>query len=160
MATPGTQGTPAAAPTAHRAPVQWAAIGVGLAFLLVGVLGFIPGITTNYDMLSFAGHHADARLLGVFEVSVLHNIVHLAFGVVGLALAATFNGARGFLLGSGVVYLMLWLYGLVVDHDSAANFIPLNTADNWLHLGLAVGMLVVGLLVGRTRNAPNDTRHV
>ncbi|MGV0643663.1 DUF4383 domain-containing protein [Mycolicibacterium sp. XJ2546] len=160
MATPGTQGSPAASPTSGRAPVQWASLAVGAVFLLVGVLGFIPGITTNYDTMTFAGHHSGALLLGVFNVSVLHNIVHLLFGVLGLALSRTFNGARGFLIVSGIVYALLWLYGLIIDHDSAANFVPLNTADDWLHFGLAVGMLALGLILGRTRNAPDDRRHV
>ena len=56
-------------------------------FLAVGVLGFVPGITTHYDQLTFAGHHSDAALLAIFNVSVLHNLVHLAFGVAGIALA-------------------------------------------------------------------------
>ena len=68
-------------------PVQKAALAVGAVFLPVGVLGFVPGITTNYDQLTFAGHHSDAALLGIFNVSVLHNLVHLAFGVAGIALA-------------------------------------------------------------------------
>ena len=135
--------------TARWAPVQIAALVVGAAFLLTGILGFIPGITTNYDMLSFAGHHSGAKLLGVFDVSVLHNGVHLAFGVAGLALARTFGGARAFLLGSGAIYLVLTLFGLVIDHDSPANFVPVNAADNWLHLVLAVGMLVLGAVLGR-----------
>ena len=50
---------------------------------------------------------------------------------------------------------MLWLYGLAIDHDSAANFVPVNTAENWLHLGLGIAMLALGLLLGRTGNAPN-----
>jgi hypothetical protein len=134
---------------ARWAPVQIAAVVVGAAFLLTGILGFIPGITTNYDMLSFAGHHSGAKLLGVFDVSVLHNAVHLAFGVAGLALARTFGGARAFLLGSGAIYLVLTLFGLVIDHDSPANFVPVNAADNWLHLVLAIGMLVLGAVLGR-----------
>jgi hypothetical protein len=59
----------------------------GLAFLLVGVLGFVPGITGHYDRLALAGHESGAALLGVFEVSILHNGVHLLFGIAGLALA-------------------------------------------------------------------------
>jgi hypothetical protein len=51
------------------------------------VLGFVPGVTTNYDELTFANHHRTAKLLGNFQVSVLHNIVHLLFGIVGLLLA-------------------------------------------------------------------------
>src|SRR3954453_19841815 len=86
-------------------PLQKAATAVSIVFLAVGVLGFIPGITTNYSTMTFAGHQSDAMLLGIFEVSVLHNIVHLLFGVVGLALARTASGARNYLIGGGVVYL-------------------------------------------------------
>lgn len=140
--------------------MQYASIVVGAVFLLVGILGFIPGITTNYDALTFAGHHSEAKLLGLFNVSGLHNVVHLLFGVLGLALARTFTGARNFLVGGGIVYALLFVYGLVIDHHSAANFIPVNTADNWLHLGLAVGMIGLGLALGRTGDAPSDIRHV
>ena len=132
-----------------RTPVQLAATAVGAVFLLIGFLGFIPGVTTNYNDLQIVGHESGALLLGVFAVSVLHNIVHLLFGVAGLAMARTAAGARSFLIGGGVIYLVLWLYGLIVAEDSAANFVPINTADNWLHLALAVGMIGLGLALGR-----------
>ena len=135
-----------------RTPVQKAALAVGAVFLLVGALGFVPGITSQYDQLTFAGHHSEAALLGVFNVSVLHNIVHLVFGVAGIALARTFNSARSYLIGGGMIYLVLFLYGLVIDHDSSMNFVPVNNADNWLHLGLAVGMLALGIALGRNHN--------
>lgn len=134
-------------PVAVRRPVQLAALVVGVVFLLVGVLGFIPGITTNFDSLTFAGHQSEALLLGLFQVSVLHNIVHLLFGVAGLALAKSAQGAFTFLIGGGAVYLVLWVYGLLIDHESGANFVPLNNADNWLHLGLGVGMIAAGLML-------------
>lgn len=118
-------------------------------FLLVGVLGFVPGITSHYGDLSFAGHHSTAKLLGVFQVSVLHNIVHLLFGVVGVALAREARTSVSYLVGGGVVYLVLWLYGLVVDETSSANFVPVNTADNWLHLLLGLGMVGFGVLGAR-----------
>ncbi|WP_329044898.1 DUF4383 domain-containing protein [Amycolatopsis sp. NBC_01488] len=136
-------------PARTRTPVQVAAAVVSVVFLLVGVLGFVPGVTTHYDQLSFAGHGSMAMLLGVFMVSVLHNIVHLLFGIVGLGAARTARGARLYLLAGGVVYLVLWLYGLLIDHGSDANFVPVNTADNWLHLGLGVGMIALGLLTAR-----------
>jgi hypothetical protein len=142
-----------------RTPVQTAALAVGIVFLLVGIAGFIPGVTTNYDSMMFAGHHSEALLLGLFNVSILHNLVHLAFGVAGLALARTATGARGFLIGGGIVYLVLWLYGLLIDMDSQANFVPLNDPDNWLHLVLGVGMIVLGVALGRsiTRTTPRST---
>ncbi|MEJ3748706.1 DUF4383 domain-containing protein [Actinomycetes bacterium KLBMP 9797] len=129
-----------------RPLVSTIAAVTGVVFLLVGVLGFIPGITTNYGDMTFAGHDSGAKLLGVFQVSILHNIVHLLFGVAGLLMARTASGARAYLVGGGAIYAVIWLYGLIVDHDSGANFVPVNTADNWLHLVLAAGMIALGLL--------------
>ncbi|HZF92539.1 DUF4383 domain-containing protein [Streptomyces sp.] len=136
-----------------RTPVQQAALIVGVVFLLVGVLGFIPGITTNYDTMDFASHHSEAKLLGIFQVSILHNLVHLAFGIAGLALSRTASQARLYLLAGGAIYLVLWLYGMIIDHDSAANFVPVNSADNWLHLVLGLGMIALGALLTRRRDA-------
>jgi hypothetical protein len=136
-----------------RSLLQTAATLVGATFLLVGILGFIPGITTHFGDLSFAGHGSDAKLLGIFQVSVLHNIVHALFGVAGLVLARTVGGARGFLVGGGVVYLVLWLYGLVIDQSSSANFVPVNTADNWLHFVLGAAMIALGVTLAKRRDA-------
>lgn len=122
---------------------------MGAMFLLVGVLGFVPGVTTEYDGMTFAGHESTAMLLGVFHVSVLHNIVHLLFGVAGLVMSRTVSGASGFLVGGGIVYAVLWLYGLLIDETSAANFVPLNNADDWLHFVLAAGMIALGLVLRR-----------
>jgi hypothetical protein len=133
--------------------VQRAAQLVGVVFLLVGVLGFIPGITTDYDSMEFASHESGAELLGLFQVSILHNLVHLAYGLAGLALARTTGGAYSYLLVGGAVYLVLWIYGLSVGHDSDANFVPLNTADDWLHFALGVAMIGLALALGRRRPA-------
>lgn len=131
-----------------RSRAQWAALIVGATFLLVGILGFIPGITTNYDNLGFIDQNG-AKLLGIFEVNALHNIVHLAFGVFGLALASRHDTSRMYLAVGGVVYLVVWVYGALVDLASSANFIALNTADNWLHFLLGAGMLALGALLWR-----------
>ncbi|MBW3649246.1 MAG: DUF4383 domain-containing protein [Actinobacteria bacterium] len=117
----------------------------GLSFLLAGVGGFIPGITSNYDELSLFGTDSNAELLGLFRVSVLHNIVHLLFAV-GLLAAARFSWSKLYLLGGGVGYLGVLLYGLIVDHDSEANLLPVNHADNFLHLGLGSAMIVAGVV--------------
>jgi Domain of unknown function (DUF4383) len=133
-----------------RSPIQTVAMVVALVFLLVGILGFIPGITSNYDDLKFAGHSSDAQLLGIFDTSILHNIVHLLYGVAGLALAPTYDGARNYLIGGGVIYLALFLYGAIWGADEGgANWIPVNWADNILHLVLASGMILAGLALAR-----------
>src|SRR4051794_19655446 len=129
--------------------LRTAAAVVGAVFLVVGVLGFIPGITSSYSEMTFAGHNSEAKLLGVFQVSVLHNLVHVLFGIAGLALSRTRDGARTFLVGGGAIYLVLWLYGLVVGQDSSANFVPVNTADDWLHFVLGLGMIGLGLALAR-----------
>ncbi len=129
-------------------PVQKLARLVGVVFLLVGILGFVPGVTTNlYDGLEFAGDDGNAELLGMFEVSVLHNLVRGLFGVAGLALAATWNGARTFLIGGGAVYLML----VLVQAIGAGDWVPLVGPDIWLHLGLGVGMIAIGVITARDR---------
>jgi hypothetical protein len=123
---------------------------VGAAFLLIGILGFIPGITSHlYGGLDFAGHNSRAEIFYLFQTSWLHNIVHLAYGIAGLTLARTSAGARSFLIVGGVVYLALWLYGLIVGQDGGANFVPLNTADNWLHFALGLGMITLGFVTTR-----------
>jgi hypothetical protein len=115
----------------------------GAAFLLVGILGFIPGITTNYDDMGFAGDKSDPELLGLFQTSVLHNLVHLAFGVALLVASRRWDRARTALLVSGVIYFVLFVYGLFVGGgtDDSANFIPVNNEDDVLHLLLSLGML-------------------
>jgi hypothetical protein len=138
----------------YTTPLQKAAVAVGAVFLLVGILGFIPGITTDFDTMTFAGHHSGAHLLGIFEVSILHNIVHLLFGVAGVLMARTVGGARGYLLGGGAIYLVLWLYGLLIDHQEPINFVPVNQADNWLHFALGAGMVLLGVLLSRNMASP------
>jgi Domain of unknown function (DUF4383) len=141
-----------------RSPVQSAALLVGLVFLLVGVLGFIPGVTTNYDELKFAGHDSDAQLLGIFDVSILHNIIHLVLGLAGLALARTMVGARQYLIGGGVIYLAIFVYGLIWGADEGgANFVPMNWADNILHLALGVGMVGLGVVLGKEEPVRRET---
>jgi hypothetical protein len=140
-----------------RTPVQELALLFGLGFLLTGIAGFIPGITTHYSDLSFAGHGSGAKLFGVFQVSILHNLVHLLFGAAALVLWRTRETARAFLVGAGLIYLVLFLYGLFTAENSAANFVPLNPADDVLHLSLGLGMLVFGLVPERLPGSAGDT---
>lgn len=137
-----------------RTRVQLVAGAVGAVFLLVGILGFVPGVVSNFDELSFASHRSGAELLGIFQVSVLHNIVHLDFGVVGLLLARKAERAATlFLLVGGLIYIVLAVYGAAIDHDaSALNFVPVNEADSYLHLGLGSLMIMAGVLVTKGRD--------
>jgi hypothetical protein len=136
---------------AERKPLQTVAMLLGIVFLLVGILGFIPGITTDAPG-DFAGDESEAELFGIFQTSILHNIVYLLYGIAALALARTWDGARTFLIGGGVIYLALWLLGII----GGADWIPTNNADHWLHLALGVVMIGAGALLSRGEVAPNS----
>ena len=143
-----------ASPHAHgvhfgRTDVQNAGMGVGIVLMVVGVLGFIPGITARYGELMFLGPDSHAMFLGLFQVSMLLNIVQLVIGATGWAMSRGEMGARRFLMGAGALYLILSIYGLSVGVDSAANFLSLNMLDNWTHLALGAVMIVAGWLFSR-----------
>ena len=125
----------------NRSPAQTFALVFGVAFLGAGVLGFIPGITTNLGDIKFAGNDSPSELLGLFQVSILHNIVHLLFGIAGIALSRSTANARMYLLYAGVIYVVLFVYGLFVGRGDDANFVPINDWGDGLHGVLAAGLL-------------------
>jgi hypothetical protein len=132
-----------------RSAVQRAALAVGAVFLLLGVLGFVPGVTTNFRSISLVDHRSGALLAGVFQVSILLNMAHLAFGVAGVRLARTMSGAHRYLLLGGAFYLVLLVLGMIVSQGSEANFVPVNPAGDILHLCLGVAMVLLGTTLSR-----------
>ncbi len=131
--------------------VQCAAILVGSVLLAMGILGFIPGVTTDIDSMRWAGHQSGAALFGVFQVSVVLNLFHVLMGIAGLVLARSYARSRTYLLGGGVVFLGLWIHGLVTAPDGPANILPVNGADTWLHFGFGVAMVILALTLAGAR---------
>jgi hypothetical protein len=127
---------------AHGRPV---AVTAGGLLVAAGVLGFVPGVTTHVGSLAFAGHGSHAELLGQFRVGVLLNLVHIASGLPAVVMARTEAGARRYLSGCGIAYLVLWVLGPL----SLGGWVPLNSADNWLHLVGGVALLGTSTLLGR-----------
>jgi arginine exporter protein ArgO len=125
--------------------VQGAALIVGAVFLLLGALGFLPGVTVHHDSLAWAGHQSDAELFGVFGISVLHNVIHLIYGIAGLICARTYSASRAYLFSGGAILVGLWIYRMAADHPYLTALFPLNRADSWLHFGLGVVMVVLAL---------------
>lgn len=125
------------------------AFGIGAAYVLVGVLGFF---VTGFD--DFAAV-TDEKLLGIFRLNPLHNVVHLLIGFGGLALWKRRETARAY--GAALVagYGLTFLYGVLVDHDSAANFLSLNAADNGLHLVSALAGVAIVTMLGRRAGVPS-----
>jgi ABC-type transport system involved in multi-copper enzyme maturation permease subunit len=129
---------------ASRHPSQLLALTIGVIYTAVGILGFL---VTGFD--NFAAE-TDKTLLG-FEINPLHNLVHLAIGLAGLALWRRLDTARtyGWLLAAG--YGLTFIYGLFAAGNSDINFLSINGADNGLHLvSAAAGVAIALWPAGRT----------
>ena len=118
----------------------------GWAFILVGLAGFAA---TGSSME--ANHELAPRLFGLFPVNVLHNVVHLLFGVWGILAARSLGGARGYFIGAGVIYLLLAALGTVVP--DGFGLVPIGGNDVGLHIFLALGLLASSLLARRRPTA-------
>jgi len=126
-------------------PSQIATLVLGILFLGIGIAGFT---ITGTD--GFTDDHTGELLLG-FEVNGLHNAVHLALGVLGVVMWWRISTSLAFGLISGIGYGAAFVYGLFAV-DESWDVLSLNTADNWLHLGLAVAGFAVAALAVRDRD--------
>lgn len=128
-----------------RTPSQYLALIVGLAFTVAGIAGFF---VTGFE--DFFARDTNQFLLGL-EINPAHNVVHLALGLLGLILAVSAAGARTYGALLFVGYAAAFVYGLFAVDNRDINFLSLNTADNWFHLGSALVGLVIAVLPGRRR---------
>jgi hypothetical protein len=157
-----TDGPSAAAPRSRvhdftdRAEIRVLAGTVGAAFVLFGLLGFVPGITTHYGELAFAGQSSAAMLFGIFRVSILLNLVYLAFGVAGFLQSRSAVTARNYFVWGGAIFGVLWLYGLVIDQSGSSNLLAVNRVDNWWHLFLCLGLIATGVVMGRHTSSRSE----
>jgi hypothetical protein len=107
---------------------RYFALGVGVIYLLVGLVGFLATGT------SMAAGDDAPRLMGLFPVNVLHNIVHLIVGGLGIAAYRSYDGARGFARGLAIFYGLLAIMGLLPDpFRTTFGLIPIFGHDVWLH---------------------------
>lgn len=109
----------------------------GIVFLVVGVAGFIPGITAPHTHPEVTAQTGLGLLFGLFPVNLLHNIVHVLFGIWGLFAARSFGGARVYFKSIAIIYAVLGVMGLIPGLRSTFGLIPLYGHDIWLHLLLA-----------------------
>jgi hypothetical protein len=123
-----------------RTLTQKAAMVFGVVFLLVGILGLlVPGGT------GMESHPEQApKLLGLFAVNLLHNLVHLAFGAWGIAASRSYGGARGFHRAGAVIYLVLVVLAFV--DATTFGLVPIGGNDIWLHAVLAIGLGYFGFI--------------
>ena len=133
-----TQG-PANAFDRAKTPAQWYCLLAGLSLLLAGILGFF--VDAGFD----TGNGVDGDSLIVFEVNGIHNLVHIASGLVLLAASRTRRSARAVAIGFGLVYGLVALIG-IIDGSDVIGLIPVNGADNALHVALALLGIIAGVI--------------
>ena len=130
-----------------KTPAQLYSLVFGATLLLAGILGFF--VDSSFGDL---GSNVQGDELVVFEVNGWHNLVHIASGALGLMLAGSKPGARAFALGFGAVYLLVTLWGFITGDNVLFGLLPVNGADNVLHLLIALAGLAAGAA------SPTETR--
>jgi len=121
---------------------------LGVAFLLIGILGFVPPLLTHP---AHGGHTEPLRvnafegyLLGLFHVNVLHTLVHVLFGILGITMARSFDSARNYARIVAVGYGLLTIMGLVPALNTVFGLIPIHGHDVWLHAVIAAAAAYFG----------------
>jgi hypothetical protein len=128
----------------ETSPARLYAMVFGAVLVAAGVLGFFY----NSDFSTGDDVPRDA-VLGILDVNGWHNVVHVATGALGLLAASSLAAARGYALGLGVVYLLVAVAGFAVGDDGViASLVPVNTADNVLHLAIGAVGVAAGLASG------------
>jgi predicted anti-sigma-YlaC factor YlaD len=130
---------------------RYLTLATGVIFLVVGIVGFA---ITGFD--DFADHDTGETLLG-FELNGLHNVAHLAFGLLGLLLWRTVRAAQIYGLLLVVGYAVVLAFGIAAVGEDW-NFLSINTADNWLHLAFVVLGAVIAALAYRDSHPADDFR--
>jgi|1186.fasta_scaffold384628_2 NAD/NADP transhydrogenase beta subunit len=115
-------------------PARVYALAVGVVLVAAGIIGFF------YESAFTSDESVRGAVLGILDVNGWHNVVHIATGALGIVAARSLTGARTYCLAFGIVYLLVCVWGFVVGNDgSILSIVPVNTADNFLHLLLAAG---------------------
>lgn len=112
---------------------RYFALIAGIIYLLVGIMGFVPGLLHPVDHPGMMMNSFEGNLLGIFPVNLLHNLVHLVVGALGVASYRSFNGSRTFARGLAIFYGLLAIMGLIPGLNTTFGLIPIFGNDVWLH---------------------------
>ena len=125
----------------QRSPAQLYALVFGVVLVAVGILGFF------YEASFSSGDDAERdAVLGILDVNGWHNLVHIASGLVGLAVAGSYANARMYALGFGAIYVVVAILGFIYGNgDEIFDIIPVNTEDNVLHALIGIAGLGAGM---------------
>lgn len=123
----------------------------GALFMGIGLLGFVPGITST-------ANDGTQLLIGIFQVDPIHNAVHIVTGLAGLVAAGVNTKvSRAYLIGFGMIYALIAFLGFF--DSTLFGLMRVNLADNWLHAVLAAGLLGTGLIVNDEHEPPTPVKN-
>jgi hypothetical protein len=135
------------------------ALVFGIIYVIAGISGFIPGLTTHHaDMAPIAVDSFYGKALGLFPVNILHNFVHLAIGFWGILSSRSVGGARLFARGLAILYGLLAILGLIPATNTMFGLVPIYGNDVWLHAGTALIAAYFGFVAREPDGLPADTR--
>ena len=120
---------------------------LGIIFLLVGIAGFVPGLLqTPEPAADVEVTQSFGRLMGLFPVNALHNLVHIIFGIWGIAAYRSYTGARGYSKAVAIIYAVLAVMGIIPGLNTTFGLIPLYGHDIWLHAVIAIAAAYFGFV--------------
>jgi hypothetical protein len=128
--------------------IRYFALILGVIFLAVGALGFIPAALAPADD-SLIVDLLHGRLLGLFPVNILHSLIHILFGVWGVIAFRTLAASVTYAQVVGVSYAVLAVFGLVPGLQTLFGLVPLHGHDVWLHAIIAIPALYFGFFAER-----------
>ena len=111
----------------------------GIVFLAIAASGFIPGswvpAPAHYPHIAVDSGYGAA--MATFPVNILHNLIHLAFGIWGVIAYRRYDSARSYAKVVAIAYGMFAVMGLIPGLNTTFGLVPLFGNDVWLHVLLA-----------------------
>lgn len=135
---------------------RYFALVIGITYVLAGLAGFIPALgseRTTPDLIVDAQYR---NVLGLFPANILHHLVHLAIGILGILAYRSYANARNYSRGLALVYAVLAVMGLIEAGNLNTTFdlIPLFGNDIWLHALTALAAAYFGFMAPPATDAP------
>lgn len=124
---------------------RYFALVLGIIYLLIGVMGLIPGLVQMGPNPGVTVDVLNGNLLGIFPVNIVHTVVHLLIGLWGILAYRSYDASRGFARAAGIIFLVLFVMGLIPGLNTLFGLAPLGGSDVWLHLVTALVALYFGL---------------
>jgi hypothetical protein len=139
---------------------------LGIIFLLIGLAGFFPGLLqTPEHAADVAVTESFGRLMGLFPVNSLHNLVHIIFGIWGIVAYRSYSGARVYSRAVAIIYAVLAVMGIIPGLNTTFGLIPLYGHDIWLHAVIAIAAAYFGFVasdreIGHSATTITTTRRI